>query len=228
MLWFRANSSNILTWPYWMCVQSSFYHQLWINTWRSKFEKNKQYSSCLLILWVKSHKDPDVIDMSIQRLAQCMEKHQEAVYWADIHLAIEKELTFYQTRSNATILHETLPTHCIPKVFFGWKLEKSKTRKCTCHLGLRQRSHWSTNGRENWVQNMLNNQKTDSYLEVSNRTKKIFNEFVERTGKPVITHDVITVQNEWKTSRSQKIDVNFFTKNLILQRKGETRYGEAR
>ena len=25
--------------PYWMCVQSSFYHQLWINTWRSKFEQ---------------------------------------------------------------------------------------------------------------------------------------------------------------------------------------------
>ena len=25
--------------PYWMCVQSSFYHQLWIDTWRSKFEQ---------------------------------------------------------------------------------------------------------------------------------------------------------------------------------------------
>ena len=25
--------------PYRMCVQSSFYHQLWINTWRSKFEQ---------------------------------------------------------------------------------------------------------------------------------------------------------------------------------------------
>ena len=25
--------------PYWMCVQSAFYHQLWINTWRSKFEQ---------------------------------------------------------------------------------------------------------------------------------------------------------------------------------------------
>ena len=25
--------------PYWMCVQSSFYHQLWINTWRSEFKQ---------------------------------------------------------------------------------------------------------------------------------------------------------------------------------------------
>ena len=25
--------------PYWMCVQSSFYHQQWIDTWRSKFKQ---------------------------------------------------------------------------------------------------------------------------------------------------------------------------------------------
>ena len=25
--------------PHWMCVQSAFYHQLKINTWRSKFEQ---------------------------------------------------------------------------------------------------------------------------------------------------------------------------------------------
>ena len=25
--------------PCWMCVQFAFYHQLWINTWRSKFEQ---------------------------------------------------------------------------------------------------------------------------------------------------------------------------------------------
>ena len=38
MLLFRGISSSIFT-PCWMCVQSSFYHQLWINTWRSKFEQ---------------------------------------------------------------------------------------------------------------------------------------------------------------------------------------------
>ena len=25
--------------PYWMCVQFAFYHQLWINTWRSEFKQ---------------------------------------------------------------------------------------------------------------------------------------------------------------------------------------------
>ena len=43
-------------------------------------------------------------------------KHQNTVYWVDINLAIEKGLTFYQTRSNAIILYETLPAYCIPKV----------------------------------------------------------------------------------------------------------------
>ena len=43
-------------------------------------------------------------------------KHQDAVFWVDIDLAIRKGLTFYQTRSNAIILQGTLPAYCIPKV----------------------------------------------------------------------------------------------------------------
>ena len=43
-------------------------------------------------------------------------RHQNTVYWVDINLALRKGLKFYQTRSNAIILHETLPAHCIPKV----------------------------------------------------------------------------------------------------------------
>ena len=68
----------------------------------------------------KSHKDPEVIDLEAPRLAQYMQKawkrHQDAVYWVDINLAIEKGLKFCQTRSNAIILQETLPAYCIPKV----------------------------------------------------------------------------------------------------------------
>ena len=43
-------------------------------------------------------------------------KHQNAVSWVDINLAIEKGLTFYQIRLNAIIFEETLPAYCIPKV----------------------------------------------------------------------------------------------------------------
>ena len=68
----------------------------------------------------KSHKDPDEIDLSVPRHAQYLhnawKRHQDAEYWIDIDLAIQKGLIFYQTRSNAIILQETLPTYCIPKV----------------------------------------------------------------------------------------------------------------
>ena len=68
----------------------------------------------------KEHKDPDTIDLEAPRLAQYMHKawtkHQNTVYWVDINLVLKKGLKFYQTRSNAIILHETLPDCCIPKV----------------------------------------------------------------------------------------------------------------
>ena len=68
----------------------------------------------------KNHNDPDTIDLSVPRHAQYMhkacERHQDAVYWIDINLAMTKGLNFYQTRSNAFILHETLTACCIPKV----------------------------------------------------------------------------------------------------------------
>ena len=68
----------------------------------------------------KNHKDPDTIDLNKPRHAQYMHKawkrHQNTVYWVDINLAVRKGLKFYQTRSNAIILHETLPAYCIPKV----------------------------------------------------------------------------------------------------------------
>ena len=68
----------------------------------------------------ESHKDPEYIDFSVPRLARYLHKawkrHQDAVFWVDIDLAIKEGLTFYQTRSNAIILQGTLPAHCIQKV----------------------------------------------------------------------------------------------------------------
>ena len=56
----------------------------------------------------KGHQDPAKIDLNEPRRAQNLhsawKKHQDAVYWVDIDLAIRKGLTFYQTRSNAIIL----------------------------------------------------------------------------------------------------------------------------
>ena len=69
----------------------------------------------------KSHKDPTIIDLNVPRrdaqyLHKAWKKRQDALYWVDINLSICKGLTFYQTRSNAVILQETLPAYCFPKV----------------------------------------------------------------------------------------------------------------
>ena len=68
----------------------------------------------------ESHRDPECIDLSVPRLARYVhsawKRHQDAVFWVDIDLAIKEGLTFYQTRSNAIILQGTLPAYCIPKV----------------------------------------------------------------------------------------------------------------
>ena len=41
--------------------------------------------------------------------------HQDTVYWVDFQLAQRKRLKFYQTRSNAVILYDTLPAYCVSK-----------------------------------------------------------------------------------------------------------------
>ena len=68
----------------------------------------------------KDHEDPEHIGLSVPRRARYVhsawKKHQDAVFWVDIVLAIKEGLTFYQTLSNAIVLQETLPAYCIPKV----------------------------------------------------------------------------------------------------------------
>ena len=69
----------------------------------------------------KEHKDPSRATLfTAPRLAWYKQEkwriHQDTVYWVDIQLAQQKGFKFYQTRSNAIILRDTLPACCIPKV----------------------------------------------------------------------------------------------------------------
>ena len=103
-----------------MCVQFTFHHQFRIDTGRLNLSKRLTVFFLPLDPMDKEQKDPDTIDLEAPRLGQYMhkawKKHQNTVYWVDIKLAQKKGLKFYQTRSNAIILHETLPAYCIPKV----------------------------------------------------------------------------------------------------------------
>ena len=82
--------------------------------------KGKQTVFCTAVNPMnKEHKDPYDIDLEAPRLAWYKQKtwkrHQNTVYWVDIRLAEKKGLKFYQTRSNAIILYDTLPAYCILK-----------------------------------------------------------------------------------------------------------------
>ena len=117
--------------PCWMCVQFAFSHQLWINTWRSKFEQMADSILSACGPMDKEHKDPEKIDLSVPRHAQYLHKawkrHQNTVYWIDINLAITKGLKFsaseryHSLRYTASLFVSRKP--------FGWKLEESKTKK---------------------------------------------------------------------------------------------------
>ena len=66
----------------------------------------------------KKHQDPIELDLTKPRLACYKQKwkvHQDTMYWVDFQLAQRKRLKFYQTRSNAVILYDTLPAYCISK-----------------------------------------------------------------------------------------------------------------
>ena len=66
----------------------------------------------------KIHQDPKELDLTKPRLASYKQKwkvHQDTVYWVEKQLAQRKGLKFYQTRSHAVILYDTLPACCISK-----------------------------------------------------------------------------------------------------------------
>ena len=64
----------------------------------------------------KNLQDPLELDLTKPRLASYKQKwkvNQDTVYWVHFQLAQRKGLKFYQTRSNAVILYDTLPAYCV-------------------------------------------------------------------------------------------------------------------
>ena len=66
----------------------------------------------------REHRGPNNIDLKAPRLAWYKrtkgKRHQDTVYLVDLIFAQQKGFKFYQTRSNAIILYDTLPVYCIP------------------------------------------------------------------------------------------------------------------
>ena len=177
----------------------------------------------------ENHKDPEHIDFSVPRRAQYVhsawKRHQDAVFWVDINLAIKEGLTFYQTRSNAIIFQGTLPAYCIPKV------ERLKTGEVLYErpylsprpppkISLRHDHDW-TRGNDQLgstvEQQPVGKLVQQSFGEVQHET---FSQQIQpkpkpicdRSGKPENTEDVFV--DKGKTSRSHEIDEKRLHKEL--------------
>ena len=156
----------------------------------------------------KEHKDPEKIDLNVPRRAQYLhnawKRHQDAVYWVDIHLAIEKGLTFYQTRSNAIIFQETLPAYCIPRVV---RMKTGEVLYEKVYMSLRPppkislKHEWKRELGSDHAQRAEVGQLSGSFQS----NQPTLNPIRERSGRPDIS-----VKDERETSRSQEIDVNSF------------------
>ena len=161
----------------------------------------------------KNHKDLDTIDLEAPRLAQYLHKawkrHQDAVYLVDINLAINKGLTFYQTRLNAIIFQETLPAYCFPNVV---RMEKGEVLYEKVYASPRPPPKISL--KHEWKRELgsehAHRSEVGQLCGSFQSNQPILNPIRERTVRPVIRDDLITVQDERKTSRSQEIDVNSF------------------
>ena len=206
-----------------MCNQFTF-HQFGIDTRRSKFEQqtNSILSAC------GSHgqnKDPDTIDLNAPLHAQYMHKawkrDQNTVYWVDINLPIRKGLTFYQTRSNAIILHETLPVYCIPKVV---RMGSGETIYEKVFVSPRPPPKISL--KHDWMKELGSEDAQRPDGQVVQQFKSFQSNQpipnpdhdrkgqpvvrTDRTEQPVVGTDPRTAQDGRKTSRSQEIDTRFF------------------
>ena len=177
----------------------------------------------------KDHEDPEHIDFSLPRRARYVhsawKKHQDAVFWVDINLAIREGLTFYQTRSNAIILQGTLPAYCIPKV------ERLKTGDVLYerpYLSPRPPPKISLRHDHDWTRGNDQLGSTVEQQPVGKLVQQSFGEaprvklskptqskpkpICDRSGKPEDTEHVFV--DKGKTSRSHEIDDKRLHKEL--------------
>ena len=170
------------------------------------------------------HKDPEHIDFSVPRRARYLhsawKKHQDTVFWVDINLAIRKGLTFYQTRSNAIILQGTFPAYCIkaymsPRPSPKISLRHDWTQELGSKVDRQPQEEVARQPREGMARQPEG--EVARQAKFFQPTQPIPKPIRDRSGRLGITQDVIVVQDERKTSRSQEISVNLLTKNSVLQ-----------
>ena len=135
-------------------------------------------------------------------------------------------MKFYQTRSNAIILQETLLAYCIPKVV---RMETGEVIYEKENMSLRPppkislKHEWTrelgsehAQRREGQVGQLSRSFQSKQPIPNSSRDRSgqpVVR--TDRSGQPVVGADTRTVQDGRKTSRSQEIDVNSFHEETV-------------
>ena len=129
----------------------------------------------------------------------------------DTNLALKKGLKFCQTRSNAIILHETLPAYCIPKVV---RMETGEVIYEKVYMSHRLPPKISL--KHDWKRELGSDHAQRAEAGQLSRSFKSnqppLNPIRERSERLDITHDV---QDGRKTSRSQEIDTRSFHEEAV-------------
>ena len=104
-----------------MLLQFAFYRRLRNDIGRQKCQPGSTngilYSGKSFgHAFVTSRKEYDLTWPRFAAYKQNWKVHPDAVYWIDIRLAQRQGLKFFQTKSNAIILYDTLPLICIERV----------------------------------------------------------------------------------------------------------------
>ena len=171
----------------------------------------------------KGHQDLAKSDLTVPRRAQSLhsawKKHQDAVCWVDINLAIQKGLTFYQTRSNAIILQGILPAYGIPKVV---RLKTGEVLYEKSYMSPRPPPKISSRHEHDWTRgkvplgSAVDQQPEGKVVRQSlGEVQHTQNQSVIRSGQPDNTQDVLLLKVKRPVPmRSMK---KVFTENSVLQ-----------
>ena len=128
--------------PHWMWIQSSFYHQFWIDTWRSKFKQ--ETDSILPACWSLGQKAQGSWRDWLECTTSCTilahwKRHQDAVFFGLTSILRFKKdwnsIRLDRMQSSFKIHFQLIAFQKL----LDWKLEKSHTKKYACHLDFRQR-----------------------------------------------------------------------------------------
>ena len=125
---------------------------------------------------------------------------------------MKKGLKFYQTRSNAVILHEPLPAYCLPKVVWmetGEVLYEKVYMSPRLPPKISLKPHWKRElGSETRRTSCEQSRSFQSNQPIPNPSR-------DRTGQPVVGTNTRTLQDGRNTSRSQEIDTRSFHEEAV-------------